>query len=85
LVQTDTVLPVNSRDYAISGEKSVNRGTKASETKKVDLSKVNNPVLRDVLEDIEKEKKEDERTWRAWYNWGNWFNWGNWGNWYNGW
>jgi hypothetical protein len=55
--------------------------------------KVKNPVLEDILKELEKEKKDRVAfpywgnwvNWGNWGNWGNWANWRNWGNWYNGW
>lgn len=44
--------------------------------------KVKNPVLQEILNEIENEKKDRV----AFPFWGNrWGNWRNWGNWYNGW
>jgi hypothetical protein len=53
--------------------------------------RIKNPILEDILKEIEKEKKDRVAfpywgNWANWLNWGNWGNfWRNWGNWYNGW
>jgi len=46
--------------------------------------KCKNPVLEEILEELEREKK-DRVAFPYWGNWGNWVNWGNWGNWGNWW
>lgn len=42
-----------------------------------------NPVLKEILTELEKEKK-DRVAFPYWGNWANWANWSNWGNWWNG-
>lgn len=51
----------------------------------VDPEKVENPVLREALDRIERErgKRCAFPFWGNWGNWGNWRNWGNWHNWRN--
>jgi hypothetical protein len=50
--------------------------------KKIDPSfkKVKNPVLQEILTEVEKEKKNPRGPfyWFNWMNWGNWVNWMNW-------
>jgi hypothetical protein len=49
------------------------------------FKKVKNPVLQEILTEIEEEKKDRAEPfyWFNWYNWQNWYNWMNWGNWMN--
>jgi hypothetical protein len=49
---------------------------------KDDRNAVENPVLREALDRIEKER-EGRCAFPFWGNWGNWRNWSNWGNWRN--
>jgi hypothetical protein len=53
--------------------------TNAKKTDK-NNKKTKNPVLKEILVELEKEKKDRV----AFPYWGNWANWANWGNWWNG-
>jgi hypothetical protein len=50
-------------------------------------TKVNNQVLRELLEEIRQDEKRRVAFpfWGNWNNWRNWQNWGNWQNWLNWW
>jgi hypothetical protein len=55
------------------------------------LKAITNPVLREALARIDRDKRcafpywGNWGNWGNWHNWGNWGNWGNWHNWHNGW
>lgn len=48
-----------------------------------DTESVTNPVLREALDRIKRDKRCAFPYWGNWGNWGNWHNWHNWRNWHN--
>lgn len=69
--------------HGISGEARVSE-EKEQMTSKDGPLKVENRVLQEIIDEIQREKENRPSFpfWNNWNNWMNWINWMNWMNWY---